>query len=473
MSPSEQPQVPGTTPGTGPPGRSPFARLRDWLARRARRSEQDFLPSALEIVERPASPAARTVALTLVAFFTIAVVWAMVGEVDIVAVAQGKIVPAGGVQAIQSLEIGVVRAIHVREGQDVKSGDLLIELDPTESEVDKGQVARELVAAQVDFARQNAMLRALDGGKAAFTAPKGADPNVVMLHRERLKSDILAHEAKLAALEGEFSKRIAERAAIKAEISKLEATIPLVAEREKSLAGLIKKGIAPRRQWLEVKQTLIEQRQDLAIEKHRLAEADAALVTIQKQRKQAEAEARREVLGEIVEVQNRISAATLQLRKVEKRERLQRLRAPADGVVQQLQVHTVGGVVTPAQVLMVVVPKNTPLEIEAMIFNKDKGFVEAGQAAEIKVESFSFTKYGVVDGHVKHVSGDAVQDENLGLIYPARVAMSRTTMRVDGRDVPLVPGMAVTVEIKTGKRQIIEFLMSPLLRYRQESLRER
>ena len=371
------------------------------------------------------------------------------------------------------MEIGVIRAIHVREGQDVKSGDLLIELDPTESEVDKGQVERELVAAQVDFARQNAMLRALDGGKAAFTAPQGADPNVVMLHRERLKSDILAHEAKLAALEGEFSKRIAERAAIKAEMSKIEATIPLVAEREKSLAGLIKKGIAPRRQWLEIKQTLIEQRQDLVIEKHRLAEADAALITIQKRRKQAEAEARREVLGEIVEVQNRISAATLQLRKVEKRERLQQLRAPVDGVVQQLQVHTVGGVVTPAQVLMVVVPKNAPLEIEAMIFNKDKGFVEAGQAAEIKVESFSFTKYGVVDGTVKHVSGDAVQDEKLGLIYPARVEMSRTTMRVDGRDVALVPGMAVTVEIKTGKRRIIEFLMSPLLRYQQESLRER
>ena len=473
MSPSEQPQAPGTAPETAPPRGSLFARFRDWRARRARRSDQDFLPSALAIVDRPASPAARAVALTLVAFFTIAVVWAMVGEVDIVAVAQGKIVPTGGVQAIQSLEIGVVRAIHVREGQDVKNGDLLIELDPTESEVDKGQVARELIAAQVDYARQNAMLRALDGGKAAFTAPQGVDPNVVMLHRERLKSDILAHEAKLAALEGEFAKRIAERAATKAEISKLEATIPLVAEREKSLAGLIKKGIAPRRQWLEVKQSLIEQRQDLAIEKHRLAEADAALITIQKRRKQAEAEARREVLGEIVEVQNRISAATLQLRKVEKRERLHQLRAPADGVVQQLQVHTVGGVVTPAQVLMVVVPKNAPLEIEVMIFNKDKGFVEAGQAAEIKVESFSFTKYGVVDGRVKHVSGDAVQDENLGLIYPARVEMSRTTMRVDGRDVPLVPGMAVTVEIKTGKRRIIEFLMSPLLRYQQESLRER
>jgi hemolysin D len=175
----------------------------------------------------------------------------------------------------------------------------------------------------------------------------------------------------------------------------------------------------------------------------------------------------------MVEARDRIETAELALRKAEKRERLQHLRSPVDGVVQQLQIHTIGGVVTPAQPLMSIVPKNAPLEIEVMVLNKDKGFVEARQRAEIKVEAFPFTKYGTIDGTVTQLSGDAIQDEKLGLVYAARVSMDRTTMRVKDRTVKLTPGMAATIEIKTGKRRIIEFLMTPLLRYRDESLRER
>ena len=139
------------------------------------KDELEFLPAALEILETPASPAARAVALTLVAFFTVAVLWAIIGEVDVVAVAQGRIVSKGGVQTIQPLEIGVVRAIRVRNGQKVRKGDVLLELDPTESEVDKDQVARERMAALVDLSRLRAMLSALDGGTPAFDPPKGAD----------------------------------------------------------------------------------------------------------------------------------------------------------------------------------------------------------------------------------------------------------------------------------------------------------
>ncbi len=161
------------------------------------------------------------------------------------------------------------------------------------------------------------------------------------------------------------------------------------------------------------------------------------------------------------------------LRKAPKREDQQHLVAPVDGVVQQLDVHTVGGVVTPAQPLMVVVPADAPLEIEAMVLNKDKGFVAAGQVVEIKIESFPFTKYGTIDGSLSHVSGDAIQDEDLGPVYTARVAMDKTTIQVEGDTTPLGPGMAVTVEIKTGKRRVIEYVISPLLRYKDESLRER
>ena len=281
-----------------------------------------------------------------------------------------------------------------------------------------------------------------------------------------MRADIFAYQAQVASFEGEFARRVADREAIKAEIAKLKATIPLVQERDESLKKLTADGNAPRRLWLEVHQVLIEQRQNVAIQGHSMV----------KERHRVEAEAKRDALVKMVDAQDKAIAAELALRKAGQRELLRNLVAPVDGVVQQLAVHTVGGVVTPAQVLMVVVPADAPLEIEAMVQNKDKGFVEAGQPVKIKVESFPFTKYGIVEGTLTHVSGDAVvveEQQEQGPVYAARVALNSTTIRVDGRDVPLGPGMAVTVEIQTGQRQIIEFVMSPLLRYKDESLRER
>jgi hemolysin D len=159
--------------------------------------------------------------------------------------------------------------------------------------------------------------------------------------------------------------------------------------------------------------------------------------------------------------------------KAENRSRLMRLTAPVAGSVQQLAVHTVGGVVTPAQALLVIVPGDNPLEIEAFVENKDIGFVRTGQTAEVKVETFPFTKYGTLPGKVVQVSSDAIQDEKRGLVYAARVKLDKATLDVDGKTVNLTPGMAVTVEIKTGKRRIIEYFLSPLMQYKAESLRER
>ena len=424
-------------------------------------------------MERPASPAARTVALSLSAFFITAIAWSIIGKVDIVAVATGKIVPLGGLQTIQPLEIGVVRAIHVRDGQEIKKGDLLVELDPTESEVDKGQVVREFIAATAELRRLEANLRALDKNPSEFMPPEDAPDHLVSMHREKLKSDMLAHEAKTAAYDAEYSRRVAERAAILAEITKLESTIPLVREREAALARLIRTVNAPRRQWLEVKQALIEQKQNLIIQRHRVVEAEAAMVSAAKQRDQLAADARRDALSQMVEARNKMNAAELQMRTAEKRENMQQLTAPVDGTVQQLNIFTVGGVVKPAQVLMLVVPKGTKLEAEALVLNKDKGFVHAGQETEVKVESFPFTKYGTIKGELKFLSGDAIQNDNFGLVYASRIKLDKTTIRADGREIQLTPGMAVTVEIKTGKRRIIEFLMAPLLRYQSEALRER
>jgi len=435
---------------------------------------REFLPAALEILDTPANPIGRAVALTLAAFFVIAVAWAWIGQIDIVAVAQGRVVPVGGVQLIQPREIGNVRAIHVTDGQHVEAGELLIELDPTESEVDRDQLLRERMEAAVRVARLLAYINGLNQEAPAYAPPQdGIDPAIIAMHRSQLESDIAAFRAELASLDAELSRRIADRSAIEAEVAKLSELIPLLAERENSLRELMERGHTPRPVWQEAKTLLIETQHDLKIQRHRLAEADSGMDAAAMERNRVIADRLQQAYRELSEARKELAQSELALQRVLRREDLHRLRAPVAGTVQQLTAQTVGGVVQPAETLMVIVPEDAPLEVRANILNRDAGFVTRDQPAEIKLEAFNFTKYGTIDGSVASISSDAVEDEQLGLIYESRVSLDRTAIQIDGEEVPLTPGMAVTVEIKTGTRRIIEFLLSPLQRYQDEAIRER
>jgi hemolysin D len=279
--------------------------------------------------------------------------------------------------------------------------------------------------------------------------------------------------AKLSALDRETEAHNAEAQGIAAEIKKLKGTVPLLRQRVEARRTLVEQNYAPKLDLLELEEQLIREQQDLEAAKARLVQAKAEIANAETRRQQAEAEFRRDRLAELTDAEQRVAQLGQELIKIERRQGLQQLVAPVDGVVQQLAIHTVGGVVTEAQQLMVIVPAEQRLEVEATLLNKDIGFVQAGQPAAVKIETFLFTRYGTIDGKVLQVSGDAVADDHLGLVYPTRIAMDRTTMNVDGKTVNLGAGMAVTVEIKTGKRRLIEYLLSPLLRYGQESLRER
>jgi hemolysin D len=225
--------------------------------------------------------------------------------------------------------------------------------------------------------------------------------------------------------------------------------------------------------YLEREQARIEQEQDLASSRFKVAEIRAALMEAQQQQATLAAETRRQLLDQFSLASQKAASLEQEWVKADQRGRLMRMTAPVAGTVQQLAVSTVGGVVTPAQPLMVIVPKDNVLEVEAMLPNKDIGFVNPGQDAEVKVETFPFTKYGTIQGTIIQVSSDAIQDEKLGLIYSTRVKLARDTLRVENKIVRLSPGMAVTVEVKTGSRRVIEYFLSPLMQVTSESLRER
>jgi membrane fusion protein, hemolysin D len=458
---------------------------------------RQFLPAALEILETPASPVGRAIGATLILFFAIAIGWATFGHVDIIATAQGKVVPTGRSKTIQPLETGIVQAIHVQDGDRVTAGQVLIELDRTVTQAERKHVAADLILTQLDVAR----LEALRDNFAALSAlrdlvpPLGAAPLDVARTRAAMLAQAAEQSAKLSSVVQQIAQKQAEAESVQAAIAKIDASLPMVQEtadiRRKAKEIQYGNQIA----FLEAQTRLIDQQNERLVQQRKLVEIEAARLALEQQLAQTKSGFERQVLSDLSDAQKKVEELAQDFVKAERKIEEQVLRAPIDGTVQQLALHTVGGVVTPAQQLMTIVPADSTLEAEAMISNRDIGFVSAGQSAEIKIDTFNFTRYGLVHGKVTSVSQDAIvrdkpADKQNGtkpagalsetsepagqeFVYSARVSLDETQMQVEDRMVGLAPGMAVTVEIKTGTRRIIEYLMSPLLRYKQESLRER
>jgi hemolysin D len=427
--------------------------------------EQAFLPAALSLQETPTHPAPRRAAIVICALFLIALLWSLFGEVDIVAVAQGRIVVSERTKTIQPLEAGIVHKILVRDGASVKAGQVLVELDATNAQADQANVGEQFKAVESEWQRSTALLAALQAGRAPSSK---ASTDSAQLQAEW--QDITA---RLAKLDAEQARRGAETATVREAIAKLDATIPLAKQREADVKGLADQGFMNQHAGQDRTRERIELERDLALQKARLAEAQAAQAESQQSKAAFLAETRRALRERQANSQSKREQLSQERSKTVQRERLTQLTAPVDGTVQQLAVHTTGGVVTAAQVLMVVVPQGAEVTAEVVLENKDIGFVSNGQRAEIKLETFPFTRYGTVHATVKSVSADAVADEKRGAIFPATLQLNDATLSVEGKAIRLAPGMNLTSEIKTGKRRVIDYLLAPAQRTLAESIRER
>ena len=441
--------------------------------------EFEFLPAVLEVQDSPPSPIGRLVTWSIVLLVIITVVWACFGQIDIVATAQGKIIPVGNGKVIQPLEIGVIKKIYVDEGQEVKKGDPLIELDTTNSGADKSRLESDLVTANLEIERLR-ILSEIDFFKNEIKYPSKSIPDIngvkdeqIALQNDLLKSEINGYKSQLSSLVNQVQSKEAELAATQNMVAKFESTLPIVTRRALSSKSLSDKGLLPEQGYLEIEETRISQEQDLAAQRNRLIEITSSINAIKSQQQALLAEIRKNSFLKISELNQKVDAYEKELQKTDNRYQLQLLTAPVDGVVNQLEINTIGGVVTPAQPLMTIVPNNNQLEVEAWVANKDIGFVEKGQIAEVKVEAFPFTKYGIIDVDIINISFDAIPDEQLGLIYKTHVALKKSVINVGDKFIDLVPGMNVTVEVKTGKRYLIEYVLSPLMQYQDESVRER
>ncbi|WP_313335918.1 HlyD family type I secretion periplasmic adaptor subunit [Sphingobium yanoikuyae] len=450
-----------------------------WRDERARartlvRSEEvDFLPAAIEIVERPVSPTARYTAWVLMLGLAVALLWLIFGQIDVVASAPGQLIPADNVKLIQPADAGVVRSILVRDNQSVHAGQALLELDPTMSSADAIQARRALEAAELDAARGRAMLSSLDGHGLRFVPPPGTSPEMTELQ-------IALARAQLEGIKGETGAHDADRQAASAtyaeatlSATKLAETLPLVDEQIEANQKLLAKGYVSKLRVIEMRRQRLGLARDRQIALETAAKARAQMAQASASRTQSVGTSRARILEDLTKAEVEARLRREEMVKASRRSALQRLVSPIDGTVAQLSVHTVGGVVEVGKPLMLIVPARGELVAKVKIFNKDIGFVRAGQDVGVKLAAFPFTRHGVVVGRIESISTDAIEDEKLGLVYTARVTMDRQWHTRDGRLVQLVPGMEVTADIRTGRRSVGSYLLSPLQAIGEEAGRER
>ena len=372
--------------------------------------------------------------------------WSIFGRIDIIVNATGKVIPSARTKTIGSVDVASVKALYVTEGQVIHAGDVLIELDASSSDAEHDKAMDAVAQAKLQVARSSAMIDAVE-----------------RLHSPQLGvvEGINPTQRRTAQLQlaGQYKDFLAKLTRINGEITRYSSSLLLAAQRAADYEVLMKDNTVSHHAWLEKEQAKVD--------------LEGQLLDAQNQSASLIAQTRKEAQDALTEGHKIIAAGLQDQRRAGEHSKLLKLIAPVDGTVQQLTVHTVGGVVPAAQPLMQIVPKENVIEVEAFLENKDVGFVHEEQKAEVKIDAFEYTKYGTINAKVRHVSQDAIQDDKKGLIYSTKVALDKNSVFVDGKALPLSAGMSVNVEIKTGSRRVIEYVLSPLMQHQSEALHER
>lgn len=430
-----------------------------------------FTTAALATQIQPPRFVLRMVSLGICGMAGLSLLFAYFSKMDVVVTAQGRVIPSGKSKVVQPLEAGLVRAIFVRDGQRVRAGDVLLELDATTTQADRDRIQHDYWEAQADVLRGRAQLE----GRSRFVPSKDMPVEVFNTYRVMLDARLMEQHAKLAGLDADLSKRRADADAIQSNIDQLRQSLPLIRQKYQMREDLATTGHIAQTSVIDAKLDWINAEKELLVQDNRLKESWAGYRSALEQRTQAVAEFRARASTELAEAMKKCETAQQELIKANQRWTQQTLRAPIGGVVQQLAVTTVGGVVTSAQALLTIVPEDSALELEAQVINRDIGHVRVGQRVINKVETYDFTRYGYIEGEVLWVGTDAFQDPKQGLVYPIRIKLHQTETphAVNGRSGLVSAGMNVTADIRTDERRLIEYLLAPMLRYKQEALRER
>ncbi|MCS3926223.1 hemolysin D [Bradyrhizobium elkanii] len=467
---------------------------------RRTRSDHEFLPAALEILEMPPSPVGIALLWIICLLACSVLAWSYWSRIDVVAVAQGKIQPSGRVKIIQPREPGTIVTIHVQNGQLVTEGQELVGLESGEADADVNELAARLGAFRGESIRRRAALRAIEARQRAESSAIEWDEDIPGEIRERealvLRGVLDQLNVKVAELEAEKRQKQLERDLYSATSNALETLVATLQERVDMRSSLVRTGSGSKADLIDSLERLQDQKAKLATARGQFAESEASLDVLSERIGGSYSDFAAENLQKLVEAEREIDGIQHRLAKARVRQKHMVLRSPIAGRVSAMSVTTLGQVVNTGEEIMRIVPEAVGLEIECYIPNRDIGFVRPGQAAVVKIESLPFTRYGTINATLLNIQHDAIPEpdanqtegnpirplENRGfagaqrtqnLVFPATLRPEVVSVVADGAAVPLSPGMAVSVEIKTGSRRILEYVFSPLVEITARAFKER
>jgi len=467
--------------------------------RKPTHADREFLPADLEILETPPSPVRMALILIIGAFVVTSLVWSWFGRIDIVAVAQGKIQPAGRVKVIEPLDAGKVAATHVENGVRVKAGDVLIEMEQGDSRAEENDTQASYYAFRGEAIRRGA---SLDAARSRNLTPPAVtwDADTPLSIRQR-ESQVMAGDLSqigdaVASYDAQIRQKQIESDRLNGTIATQEKLIATLKERVDMRASLVKSGSGAKSALIDAEETMEYHETQLATSKGQHDASVANLDVLARDRDKIFSNFIAENGQKLAEAQRQADDWSEKLVKAKLKSERMKLTSPIDGIVYGLSVTTIGQVASAGEELMRIVPEGAALEIECYLPNKDVGFVKVGQTAVVKVESFPFTRYGTLSATVERVASDAIPEPDAqqaetgashprkdqvfagaqrtqNLVFPVMLKPGRSVMSVDGQTIPLTPGMAVDVEIATGNRRILEYLFSPLVETASQAMKER
>ena len=448
----------------------PWNLFRKESGRKLTRRETEFLPAVLEVTETPPSPLGRILLWTIIGLTAAVVVWSVFGRVDEVALAPGKIIPMGQVKPLQAEDKGIVKQIYIHEGQRVKKGETLMELDRVISAADVERIRKEVLYYTLEIQRLSA-----EKERRPFTPLRNGeiDPQNIDFQIQLYNSRNNEYRAKVGAAEDGVRQNEAALEMAVINRNKLSDQLAVAADKEERIERLLEQNAIALFQVMDQRSRRMELEQNLAAQEKEIVRSRAVLAQSKKNMESVVAEHDREVGTKLLEDQKQLAAYQAELKKVEEKDRLTKIIAPADGTVSQFSVHSPGAIVTTAQVLMVLVPNDVELEVEAWAANKDIGFIRVGQPAEVKIDTFNFQKYGVIAAEVVDINPDAEQDKEKNYAYRVRLKLAKDSVAVNDKMIPLTPGMTAMAEIKIRQKRVIEYFLDPFRQYQSEALRER
>ncbi|WP_459881118.1 HlyD family type I secretion periplasmic adaptor subunit [Campylobacter concisus] len=421
----------------------------------------EFKPLLIEIEDKPLNPLGRIILYLVLAIMIFATAWLILAKVDVVVSAQGKVIPSGEIKILKPLESGVVSKIFVKESDKVKKGDILIQIDPTVTDASLSSKQDDLAVINSDIALLEALINESILSKDELNKLNSSQISLYNSQKQILASTYESNKAKLNSAKLDIK-------ANESEVNRLSLLLGKEEEAKTRLQKVL--DLIAKKEYEEVSKNIINLKEQKDIALYRLKESNKKLEEIIEENEKAIKTIKSSWIETSLNKEKEKRELSAQINAILFSNKTQQIKSPVDGFVGKLLTHTEGGVVSPNDNLISIVPSDAPLIIKANVLNKDIGFLKLGQEVAVKIDTFSFQKYGLLYGNIIEISKDAIEDEKLGLIYEIKIKPKSLDIKVDGEIKRLEIGMSVIAEVKTGKRRVIELFIYPIIKYMDEGL---